>query len=57
MFFSLISLRFSGVLWIVGSSSTSRKFFSWKSSFGLAKSYFSSIFRIFIGLVKLDLLL
>ena len=57
MLFSLISSRSSGVLWIVGSSSTSGKFFSWNSSFGFAKSYFSSIFRIFIGLFKLDMLL
>ena len=33
MFFSLISSRSCGVLWIVGSGSTSRKCFSWKSGF------------------------
>ena len=55
--FSLISLRFIGVLWIVGPSSIPVQSFCGKVVLFIARSYFSGIFRIFRGLFELDLLL
>ena len=55
--FSLISSRFKGVLWILGLSSIPVQCFRGKVVLFIARSYFSSIFRIFRGLFKLDMLL
>ena len=57
MSFSLISSRFKGVLSIVGPSSIPVQCFRGKVVLFIARSYFSSIFRIFKGLFELDLLL
>ena len=57
MSFSLISSRFRGVLWIVGPSFIPVQCFRGKVVLFIARSYFSSIFRIFRGLFELDLLL